>query len=85
MPLILVKQAEGRQDVSQAFDRWAARDPLFQIRWEFTRLGLRQITDQDWSEEDRDRWRRLCGEADRIAIEPERALANLRRFLRQPA
>ena len=85
LPLILAKQAAGRRETGDLFDRWASQDPSFESCWKFTRLALRQMTDQAWSEGDRRRWRQLCEEARRLAIEPERALANLRRFLRPSA
>ena len=85
LPLILAKQAAGRRETGDLFDRWASEDSSFEACWKFTQLALRQTTDQAWSEEDRRRWRQSCEEAGRIiSIEPDRALANLRRFLRPP-
>lgn len=84
LPFILARQAAERPEIFDTFNQWVFEDPSFRICWEFTRLALHQVMDQHWSEEDRDRWRRLCQEAGRIGIEPERALANLRRFLQWP-
>ena len=84
LPLILAKQVEEKRDVTQVLNQWASQDSLFRICWEFTQLALRQIAEQDWSDEDRHRWRRICEETAKIAIEPARALENIRRFLQQP-
>ncbi len=85
LPFILAKQAGGRQDIRQAFVQWASQDSAFQTCWEFTQLALRQLNEVDWNVEDRDRWRQLCKEVSIVGVEPERALANLRRFLNTPA
>ena len=81
LPLILAKQIEGRRDVYQAYEEWTSGDQSFKIIWDFTQLAIRQIRDHYWSEDDRNRWRQLCEEVGRMGIEPQRALANLRRFL----
>jgi hypothetical protein len=85
LPLILAKQAEEKRDVTLAFNQWASQDPLFRNCWEFTQLALRQTVDQVWSDDNRHRWRQVCEETAKIAIEPQRALENIRRFLKQPA
>lgn len=82
LPLILAKQVEREQDVPQVFDQWTAQDSSFRICWGFTQLALRQIRENTWDQEDRDRWRQSSEEAGSLGIEPERALANLRRFLK---
>ncbi|HLB02036.1 MAG TPA: hypothetical protein VJM77_02750 [Nitrospiria bacterium] len=81
LPLILIKQSEGRRDVAQAFDQWSSENPSFQICWEFARLALRQAVEMTWTEEDRDRWRQSCQKVRSIGVEPERALEQIRRFL----
>ncbi len=85
LPLILAKQVEEKRDVTQVLNQRASQDPLFRICWEFTQLSIRQTVDQDWSDEDRHRWRQICEETAKIAIEPKRALENIRRFLQRPA
>ena len=81
LPLIIIKQSEGRRDVAQAFDQWSSENPSFQICWEFARLALRQAVEMTWTEEDRDRWRQSCQKVRSIGVEPERALEQIRRFL----
>ncbi|MGH7273591.1 MAG: hypothetical protein ACREIQ_03940 [Nitrospiria bacterium] len=83
LPLILIKQAQRRKDVSQTFDQWSLEDPSFRICWEFTRLAFRQTMDKAWTEEDRNRWRQSCQNARSIGVEPDRALEQIRRHLRQ--
>jgi hypothetical protein len=69
LPFLLVKRMQDEEGISQEYSKAAAR----------------QVTQTAWTEEDRNQWRDVCRKVLEVGIDPQRALQQLRRFLKPAA
>ncbi len=68
LPVLLLKNGKSRPD------------SLPPEVWEFTLLAKKQVAAEEWTEEDRRRWRSSCSAVEQLGVHPRRALENIRRF-----